>query len=140
MPHGNDLTYAIVIPRSDPFAAESVARSYAEIHAALARCIPGAALAPENAAANAACFAGPVRADVVLEGSKVAGAAQRRGRFGVLHQGSVQGIAIPDGLAREFADALAGEVVEGELNSAVLEEAGRLVAARYGSEAWQKRR
>src|SRR6266436_888669 len=36
------------------------------------------------------CFANPVRADVMVNGRKVAGAAQRRTRAGLLHQGSIQ--------------------------------------------------
>src|SRR2546423_1117404 len=36
------------------------------------------------------CFANPVRADVLLDGRKIAGAAQRRTTRGLLHQGSIQ--------------------------------------------------
>ena len=37
------------------------------------------------------CFAKPVRADVMIDGRKIAGAAQRRTRRGLLQQGSIQG-------------------------------------------------
>jgi lipoate-protein ligase A len=36
------------------------------------------------------CFAGPEKFDVVRQGRKVAGAAQRRNRHGLLIQGSIQ--------------------------------------------------
>lgn len=39
------------------------------------------------------CFANPVRADVMIDGRKVAGAAQRRTRSGLLQQGSIQSVA-----------------------------------------------
>jgi lipoate-protein ligase A len=41
------------------------------------------------------CFAGAERFDVLWNGTKVAGAAQRRNRFGLLIQGSVQNGRLP---------------------------------------------
>jgi len=40
------------------------------------------------------CFANPVPADVMMDGRKIAGAAQRRARRGLLQQGSIQGITM----------------------------------------------
>ena len=52
------------------------------------------------------CFANPVRADVLSNGRKIAGAAQRRTRRGLLQQGSIQGVD----LATKFADQFASEL------------------------------
>ncbi len=52
------------------------------------------------------CFANPVRADVMIDGRKIAGAAQRRTRRGLLQQGSIQGITMNIDLAEKFAQAL----------------------------------
>src|SRR5207249_1341892 len=52
------------------------------------------------------CFANPVRADVMIDGRKIAGAAQRRTRRGLLQQGSIQGVDLANGLAECFAHAL----------------------------------
>ena len=41
------------------------------------------------------CFANAVRADVISEGRKIAGAAHRRSRAGLLHQGSIQKAKLP---------------------------------------------
>ena len=49
------------------------------------------------------CFANPVRADVMIDGRKIAGAAQRRTRRGLLQQGSIQGIEFGKSLTEQFA-------------------------------------
>jgi lipoate-protein ligase A len=79
-------------------------------------------------------------ADVLVAGRKVAGAAQRRGRFGLLHQGSVQGITLPSDIAQHFTALLAAEAIPLEYSSALIEQIDRLVATRYGTENWLKRR
>ena len=140
VPHGDDFTYAIAVPRGDPFAQHSVRESYHLIHAALARCIPEARLATADATQNPACFARPVTSDLVVDGRKIAGAAQRRGRFGLLHQGSVQGITLREDLAERFAASLASEITEMHYTPAIQDEITRLVATRYGTEQWLKRR
>ena len=58
------------------------------------------------------CFANPVRADIMIDGRKIAGAAQRRTRRGLLQQGSIQGIDIGNGLAERFAQALSANCSE----------------------------
>ncbi len=108
--HGDDLTYSIVIPVSDAAFGESSISIYEKIHRALAHALngsgeravvaggvdPGCARLAKGAAVSAggySCFANPVRADVLIDGRKVAGAAQRRTRSGLLQQGSIQGVA-----------------------------------------------
>ena len=49
------------------------------------------------------CFANAVRADVMLNGQKIAGAAQRRTRRGLLQQGSIQNVDV----AADFEQKLA---------------------------------
>src|SRR6266446_10706253 len=90
--HGDDLTYSIVIPVSSGFFAESAKRIYAAIHSALCHALKengfAAALAPNNSSKiSDVCFANPVLADVIVNRRKVAGAAQRRTRRGLLQQG-----------------------------------------------------
>jgi lipoate-protein ligase A len=108
--HGDDLTYSIVIPVSDAAFGESSMSIYEKIHHALSHALSGIgkrAFVAEGVdpgrdgfAKRAAitdrgynCFAHPVRADVIIDGRKVAGAAQRRTRCGLLQQGSIQGVA-----------------------------------------------
>src|SRR6266581_655875 len=66
------------------------------------------------------CFAHPVRADVLLNGRKVAGAAQRRTRDGLLQQGSVQYVDLGNGLTERFAQALSANCSERKITDEVL--------------------
>ena len=104
--HGDDLTYSIVIPASDAAFGESSISIYEKIHRALCRALNGigehaelvgsgrcADRTPHRGVPTNDCFANPVRADVLIDGRKVAGAAQRRTRSGLLQQGSIQGVA-----------------------------------------------
>src|SRR5205814_6004131 len=78
--HGNDLTYSIVIPVNDAAFAESSMSIYEKIHRALREALIGmgghAQLATPNSAVTdrlynaGACFANPVRADVMVNGCK----------------------------------------------------------------------
>jgi lipoate-protein ligase A len=140
VPHGADFTYTLIVPRTDPFSRVSVRESYQCIHDILARTIPGASLADSDAAANAACFARPVVADVMKNGMKIAGAAQRRGSFGLLHQGSLQGTAWPDSLAEQFAAALAQTWTRDTPSTEVFQHAALLAREKYATDKWLRRR
>jgi lipoate-protein ligase A len=98
--HRDDWTYALVIPRGHPVEERPAPHSYRLVHEALAAAlraqgVPAAlqAAAPECAAAGPAgvCFQRAELADVVHQGSgaKVAGAAQKRNKHGLLFQGSL---------------------------------------------------
>jgi lipoate-protein ligase A len=155
--HGDDLTYSIVIPVSDPAFNESSLAIYEKIHRALAHALnrvgqravvaggvdSGGIALTKRAAVSAGgynCFANPVRADVMMDGRKVAGAAQRRTRRGLLQQGSIQGIVVNTDLAQKFAHALSNNCGEFELNKQTVERAEELAQLKYGTESWQQRR
>ncbi len=86
------------------------------------------------------CFANPVRADVMMDGRKIAGAAQRRTRRGLLQQGSIQGILLNTNLAQRFAQALSANCSEFEATKAVLKQAQQLAQQKYGTETWLRKR
>jgi lipoate-protein ligase A len=140
VPHGEDFTYTLVVPRAHPFCSVGVRESYRTLHEVLAHLIPGAALAEADEGEAPACFARPVVADVLVGRKKIAGAAQRRGTFGLLHQGSVQGVAVPVDLAERLAAALAGSVTRGDLSPTILSTAAELAAQKYATPAWLQRR
>jgi len=112
VPHDADWTYSLIIPPNDPWyelkAVESYQRMHEWMRAAFARIGTGAELAPvRRKEAEGQCFAGAEQFDLVREGRKIAGAAQRRTRHGLLIQGSVQP---PAGLVRaDYEQALAME-------------------------------
>ena len=87
------------------------------------------------------CFESAVEYDVEDGvGRKVAGAGQRRGREGLLHQGSVRNMG-GDGVGRVnvFAERLANVWA---VEDVVVDEdvVGELVAGRYGMRGWLERR
>jgi lipoate-protein ligase A len=155
--HGDDLTYSIVIPSGDPVFDESSIAIYEKIHRALADALnevggravvaggvdPGGFSAATRAAVNASgynCFENPVRADVMMDGRKIAGAAQRRTRRGLLQQGSIQGFAMKTDLAQKFAQALSANCSEFEANEEIFRRAREFAQQKYGTESWQRRR
>ena len=95
--HREDWTYALIIPRGHPLEAERAAASYRLIHECLAAALQGqgiaAALQTEAAGSEApagVCFQKSELSDVVAPGgAKIAGAAQKRNKRGLLFQGSV---------------------------------------------------
>ena len=159
--HGEDLTYSLVIPASDPTFAVSSMTIYEAIHRALADALNGigeravvagegvdpgrgnAAMVPRRAGiidAGYSCFTNPVRADVMVDGRKVAGAAQRRTQRGLLQQGSIQNVILDNGLADRFANVLSANCVQREINNEILERARELTQQKYGTSAWLGKR
>ena len=99
--HRDDWTYALVIPRGHPLEELSAAQSYREIHEALAAALRAQGVpattqqvrepyASEGGPAGV-CFQRAEIFDVVNErtGEKIAGAAQKRNKQGLLFQGSI---------------------------------------------------
>ena len=98
--HRDDWTFALVIPRGHPLEELRATQSYREVHEALAAALreQGVAAvtkvsADEKAEAGPAgvCFQRAEIFDVVNErtGEKIAGAAQKRNKHGLLFQGSI---------------------------------------------------
>jgi lipoate-protein ligase A len=150
--HGEDLTYAIVVPANDPAFLSSSRMLYERIHIAL-RCalyVTAASVAAlyERRTNSATvtdrrynnCFANPVDGDVMLDGRKIAGAAQRRTRTGLLQQGSIQHADLANGLAERFAHSLSLKCEVREIDSKVLQLAEEIAARKYATETWLRKR
>ena len=155
--HGDDLTYSIVIPANDNAFSESSMAIYEKVHGVLCDAVggngkravvagggnPGGAADAIRIAFSAGgynCFANPVRADVIVDGRKIAGAAQRRTRRGLLQQGSIQGIDLENGLSERFAVELSNNCQPQSLPKAVRCRAREIAAQKYGAEAWLRKR
>jgi lipoate-protein ligase A len=95
VPHDADWTYSVAVPPGHPWYALRAVESYARIHEwicdAFAALNITTTLAPSSVKdLPGQCFVGREKSDVLWHGRKIAGAAQRRTRNGLLIQGSVQ--------------------------------------------------
>jgi len=97
-------------------------------------------LASAVSASGYNCFAHPVRADVMINGRKVAGAAQRRTRRGLLQQGSIQGVELENGFAERFAEKLSNNCELRSSPETVHFRAREIAARKYATDAWLRKR
>jgi lipoate-protein ligase A len=128
--HRNDWTYALVLPRPHPLYDERATHSYRIVHECLASalsslsqpaevktvCEPeGPCAAPKSGATAGApgvCFQHAELYDVVntQTGQKIAGAAQKRNKHGLLFQGSIEKSSVApldwDDFQNRFTSAL----------------------------------
>lgn len=156
--HRHDWTYALVIPRGHPLEEARATQSYRVVHECLAEALTAlgqpielkAVCEPPPEGAQCApgpgvCFQKAELFDVVnaRTGAKVAGAAQKRNKHGLLFQGSIEkgsvGAVDWDGFGARFVAslgrALGSEAVETpwpELNE---DEVGGLIE-QYSSREW----
>jgi len=145
--HGEDMTYSIVIPAAEAAFSDLSMSIYKKIHHALCDALnvigkraelSGAATITDRRYND--CFANPVQADVMIDGRKVAGAAQRRTRAGLLQQGSVQYVDLENGLAERFAQALSANCSQRKIADEVLKRGQELAEQKYETDAWLHRR
>ncbi len=95
VPHDADWTYSVVIPPSHAWYELRATESYERMHLWIQGSFTRLGLATELAPCcrkeiAGQCFAGFEKSDVLRLGRKIAGAAQRRAKSGLLIQGSVQ--------------------------------------------------
>lgn len=161
--HREDWTFALVIPRGHDLESARAVESYRAVHAALAealrecgqaavlkeRCEPEACDG-ERQKGPAVCFTRPELYDVVHpeSGAKIAGAAQKRTKEGLLFQGSVwrpaaPGVADWEGLQAAFvarlAEVLHAEAVEARWPDFAEAEIDGLVE-QYAAVEWMEAR
>lgn len=141
VPHGDDLTYSVIIPASHPFFARSSLEIYAAVHDAIRRALEANgvdAFLADSAApkVSESCFANAVRADLMSSGQKIAGAAHRRSRAGLLHQGSIQQRDLPERFRSDFAQVLCERYGTRTLSPELMERAAGIAAKKYGTFEW----
>lgn len=149
--HQGDLTYTVVVPPDHPIGKLSRPESYRAFHAAMqsgfdveTRLAETGSEPADRAAMQ--CFVSPSRDDLLSpEGAKYAGAAQRRTRNGILHQGSIR-LDVAGGdraeltkkllaaFARHFNAAFERWTVPEDFR----EQAERLVLEKYASTDWNR--
>lgn len=95
VPHDADWTYSLAFPANHSWYALKAVESYRRVHEWLQSAFANLRVATEVApgclkSGPGQCFQGHEQYDLLWHGRKIAGAAQRRTRQGLLIQGSVQ--------------------------------------------------
>lgn len=95
--HTADYAFSLLIPSSHPGYHENVMENYAYVHTLVAKALGGDLLQEEleSDAPHRFCYAKPTKYDLMVNGKKACGAAQRKKKQGYLHQGSIS-ITLPD--------------------------------------------
>ena len=118
--HGKDWTYCLVLPNGHPSFSMPALDLYEKIHLAMFRCLKAQELSaslkpcPElrQKGIPGDCFREPVARDLMTEdgSQKIAGAAMKRTRAGVLVQGSMDLAILPALDEEKFFSAFVDEV------------------------------
>ncbi len=152
VPHDADWTYSLAFPAGHEWHELKAVESYQRVHEWIQQAFAKLNVATELApcckkSAPGQCFVGHEKSDLLWHGNKIAGAAQRRTRDGLLIQGSVQ----PPPLSLSRADwqeamrAVArmgwgsdgGNLVP---DSPLVQRVEELVREKYATTAYQQKR
>lgn len=151
VPHDADWTYSLVFPAGHEWFHSKAEESYRRAHDWLRRAFAALAVETELAACcqksgPGQCFIGHEKHDLLWRGRKVAGAAQRRTRAGLLIQGSIQ--PPPVGLPRAaWPEAMrqtgGGPTAHWVLlapDAQLLARAATLAAEKYGRAGYNRKK
>ena len=145
VPHDADWTYSVVIPPGHPWHALNAVDSYRRMHEWIRAAFARLGVATELAdccrkSAPGQCFVGWEKFDVLWQGRKIAGAAQRRNKLGLLIQGSVQ--PPPVSLKRSDWEAAMSPASHSNLSmtTGIHARAETLAAEKYSQPAFNARR
>jgi lipoate-protein ligase A len=144
VPHGEDLTYSLLVPAGSAFMRLKTADSYRAIHERIAGAMNRAGVVVSMAGGadekiSQACFENPTRHDILQQGRKIAGAAQRRTKFGLLHQGSIQNVELPVSFEETLAAEFSGCVNTRKIKRTELKAALALAEMKYATDAWMRK-
>ena len=148
VPHDADWTYSVVIPSGHEWHRFKAEHSYLRMHAWLRnafKCLDIETRLAEEARKPrpGECFVGHELHDLLWKGHKIAGAAQRRTRTGLLIQGSIQPPPLKlDRQAWQQAMRTTQPVVWQEWvpDEGLRLRCKELLLAKYGNEAFLRKR
>lgn len=143
--HQDDLTYSLIISSADSVFLLSSPRIYRQVHCAIETALRTVGIEASLAEANTprisdACFANAVAADVIEGNRKIAGAAHRKTRNGLLHQGSIQRAGLGERFRVALCHGLADQIVKAPVSLYLLTTAATLAEEKYGTGQWLCRR
>lgn len=152
VPHDADWTYSLTFPNTHEWYALSATESYQRAHewikSAFARLNIPTELAPScRKAETGQCFSGYEKFDLLWNGRKIAGAAQRRRREGLLIQGSVQPSSLPSLERRQWERGMCDTISPGHVrwwqfqdDRSFLKIVADLAARKYWQSAYNQKR
>jgi lipoate-protein ligase A len=150
VPHDADWTYSLAFPPGHEWHQLRAEESYRRVHEWIQAAFANLGIATELApcckkTAPGRCFVGYEKFDLLWLGRKIAGAAQRRNKLGLLIQGSVQ--PPPVGLLRDEWEAAMRAVPKTEsgwselfAKGDLLAVAQQLTAAKYSRPDYNEKR
>lgn len=104
--HFWDMAFSVLVPALSPAFSQNTLANYNFVNTAVLKAVQeflghSVSLTPTDFLALDAecrhfCMAKPTKYDVVWQGKKIAGAAQRKTRLGFLHQGTIA-LCVPEG-------------------------------------------
>lgn len=120
--HNCDLAFSVLVPATDKNFSMNPLDNYAFINQKIIWAIQqminlSATLLPDEVElldenCKSFCMANPTKYDVMIQGKKIGGAAQRKTKHGYLHQGSIAIGSLPESFLQEVL-AEKTQVVEG---------------------------
>lgn len=152
VPHDADWTYSATFPVGHEWHALKAEASYRRIHEWLQLAFAELKIETELApcckkSLPGQCFVGHEKFDLLWQGKKIAGAAQRRNKFGLLIQGSVQPPTVApqritfENALRGIAKKKFGGAASKMLPDLVLQQrAEHLAAEKYSQVSYNKQR
>jgi len=151
VPHDADWTYSLAFPPGDPWHELKAVESYRRVHEWIQKAFVRVGIPTElspcgRPEAPGQCFIGAEQFDLLWCGRKIAGAAQRRTRTGLLIQGSIQP---PPGVSRSAFEQCFCAVARAEwgaewqafeAGTALTGRVSELVRAKYSLAEHNRRR
>ncbi|MDX1951341.1 MAG: hypothetical protein SFY81_04110 [Verrucomicrobiota bacterium] len=150
--HDADWTYSIAVPPEHPWYSFRAEESYRHMHEWIARAFDALGVRSNlspccDKEIPGQCFIGAEKYDLLVNGKKIAGAAQRRNKLGLLIQGSIQqqpGGLLRDAWEREMLTSVdpRWEVSWKELkiSDTVRNNVTQLAATKYSQRAYNEKR
>lgn len=149
VPHDADWTYSLAFPTSHQWYSLTAIQSYERVHrwiqSSFAKLNVPTVLAPERLKAELGqCFIGHEKFDLLWHGKKIAGAAQRRTRNGLLIQGSIQPPPLP--MKRSDWESAMSETVSDAKWSAftpdhmLIQHVQQLISKKYSLASYNQKR
>ena len=156
--HDRDITYSVIVPSHHWFFEVNRHESYKIISSIILNSLSRfgikgilsdgkrPCMCTDRSSQN--CFSNPTKFDVLVEEQKIAGAAQKRNRKGLLHQGSIDLNNLPnidsdklkDSLVNEFEHFFFCQMIPYTPGAKFFSAAEKLARRKFRTAKWNRKR